>query len=87
MVLDKQWSNMLDNHWLGPYLIRKARLDLGTYLLSKLDRAQLNRVYVEDKLIRFFQREGSELDGAENAAESGLEDEVEDETDYDELVD
>ena len=23
-VLDKQWSRKLDNHWLGPYLIREV---------------------------------------------------------------
>ena len=29
-VLDKQWSKKLYNHWLGAYLIKEARLDLGT---------------------------------------------------------
>ena len=43
-VLDKQWSKKLDNCWLGPYLIREARLDLGTYLLSELDGTKLNEV-------------------------------------------
>ena len=86
-VLDKEWSKKLDNRWLGPYLIREARLDVGTYLLSELDGAKLNGVYAGDRLKRFFQREGIELDEAENAAESGPEEEVEEEADDDEQVD
>ena len=74
-------AKKLDNPWLGPYLIKEARLDLGTYLLSELDGAKLNGVYAGDRLKRFFQREGIELDEAENAAESGPEEEVEEETD------
>ena len=85
-VVEKQWSKKLDNRWLGPYLIREARLDLGTYLLSELDGTKLNGVYAGDRLKRFFQREGIELDTAEDAADkdaadNGLEEEVEEETD------
>ena len=29
-VLDKQWSRKLDKRWMGTYLIRVVRLDLGT---------------------------------------------------------
>ena len=83
-ILDKRWSKKLDNRWLGPYWIRDVRLDLGTYLLSELDRAKLNGVYTGDRLTRYFQRKGIKLDEAENATESGPEEEVEEETDDDE---
>ena len=92
-VLDKQWSKKLDNHWLGSYLIKEAQLDLGTYLLSELDGAKLNGVYAGNRLKKSFQREGIELDAAEDAADNGdaadnedaadngIEEEVEGETD------
>ena len=67
-VLDKQWSRKLDNRWLGPYLIREARLDLGTYLLSELNGTELNGVYAGHRLKKFFQRDGIEPD--KNDAES-----------------
>ena len=70
-VIDKQWSKKLDNHLLGSYLIKEARLDLGTYRLSELDGAKLNGVYAGDRLKKFFQREGIELDAAEDAADNG----------------
>ena len=59
-VLDKQWSRKLDNRWMGPYLIRGVRLDLGTYLLDKLDGTELSGVYGGDWLKKFFRREGFE---------------------------
>ena len=85
-VLNTQWLKKLDNHWLGPYLIRETRPDWGTYLLSQLDGAKLNAVFTGNSLTNSFQREGIELDEAENAAESGPEEEVKEETD-DEQVD
>ena len=71
---------MLDNRWLGSYLIREAQLELGTYLFSQFDKAQLNGVYIRDWLIRFYQREGCELDAAEDAVDNRLEKEVKEET-------
>ena len=65
IVLDKQESRKLDNRWMGPYLIRVARLDLGTYLLDELDGTELSGVYAVDRLNRFFQREGIELEDKE----------------------
>ena len=54
--------------------------------MSELDGTKLNGVYAGDRLKRFFQREGIELDTAEDAADkdaadNGLEEEVEEETD------
>ena len=57
-------------------MIREARLDLGTYLLSELDTTKLNGVYAGDRLKRFFQREGIDLDAAEDAAGNGVEEDV-----------
>ena len=57
-MLDKQWSRKLDNRWMGPYLIRMARLDLGTYLLDELDGTGLSGVYTGDRLKKFILREG-----------------------------
>ena len=67
-------------------MIKEVRLDLGTYPLSDLDKAKLNGVYASDMLQRFFQREGVELEAAEEAVDNGLEEEVEEEND-DEQVD
>ena len=64
-VLDKQWSRKLDNRWMGPYLIRMVRLDLGTYLLDELDRTGLSEVYAGDRLKKFFRREGIEPEDKE----------------------
>ena len=64
-VLDKQWSIKLDNRWMGPYLIRVARLDLGTYLLDELDGTELSGVYAGDRLKKLFQREGIEPEDEE----------------------
>ena len=58
-VLDKQWSRKLDNRWMGPYLIRVARLDSGTY------GTELSGVYAGDRLKKFFQREGIEPEDEE----------------------
>ena len=42
-----------------------AHLDLGTYLLAKLDGTELSRVYAGDRLIKFLQREGIEPEDEE----------------------
>ena len=47
---------------MGPYLIQVGCLDLGTYLLDELEGTELNRVYARDRLKKFFQREGIELE-------------------------
>ena len=73
-VLGKQWSRKLDNHWMGPYLIRVARLDLGTYLLDELDGTELSGVYAGDRLKKFFQREKIELEDEEVDEEEDNED-------------
>ena len=61
-------------------MIREAQLDLGTYLLRKLDEAQSNGLYVGDRLKRLFQREGIELNTGEDAADNGLEEEGKEKT-------
>ena len=48
-LLDKQWSRKHDNRWMGPYLIRVARIDLGPYLLTELDGTELSGVYAGDR--------------------------------------
>ena len=52
---------------------------LGTYLLSELDEAELNEMYVGNRLKRFFYRQGIELDGAEEPLDNRLEEVVEEE--------
>ena len=64
-MLDKQLFRKLDNCWMGPYLIQVGCLDLGTYLLDELEGTELNRVYARDRLKKFFQREGIELEDKE----------------------
>ena len=64
-VLDKQWFRRLDNRWMGPYVIRLARLDLGTYLVDELDGTELCGVYAGDRLKKLFQREGIEPEDKE----------------------
>ena len=64
-MLDKQWSRKLDNRWMGPYLIRVARLDLGTYLLDEFDGTELSGVYAGDRLKKFFPRGGIEPEDKE----------------------
>lgn len=61
-------------------MIREARLGLVTYLLSELDRAKLNGVYAGDRVKRFLQREGIELDAGEDTTDNGFEEEFEEET-------
>ena len=64
-VLDKQWFRRLDNRWMGPYLIRLAHPDLGTYLVAELDGTELCWVYAGDRLKKLFQREGIEPEDKE----------------------
>ena len=64
-VLDKQWSRKLDNRWMGPYLIRVAHLDFGTYLLDELDGTELSGIYATDRWKKFFQKEGIEPEDEE----------------------
>ena len=61
-------------------MIREAQLDLGTYVFRELDEAQFNGLYVGNRLKTFFQREEIELDAGEDAADNGLKEEVEEET-------
>ena len=50
---------------MGPYLIRVARLALGTYLVDELDGTELSGVYAGDRLKKFFLREGIEPEDKE----------------------
>ena len=79
-VLDKQWSRKLDNRWMGPYLIRVARLAFGTYLLDKLDGTELSGVYAGDRLKKIFQREGIEPEGEEVDKEENNDDNANEES-------
>ena len=69
-VLEKQWSKKLDNHWLGPYIIREARLDLGTYLLNELDGTRLQGTYAGDRLKRFYPRTGVDTQNQQKEIDS-----------------
>ena len=58
-----------------------SRLDLGTYLLDKLDGAELSGDYARDSLKEFFQREGiepedEEVDEKEDNDDNASEDSV-----------
>ena len=50
---------------MGPYLIRVAYLDWGTYLIDELDGTELSGVYAWDRLKKFFQREEIESEDEE----------------------
>ena len=69
-VLEKQWSKKLDNHWLGPYIIREAKQDLGTYLLDELDCTRLQGTYAGDRLKKFYPREGIDVQNQQENNES-----------------
>ena len=51
--LDKQWSQKLNNRWLGPYRIWEIAEDRSICLLDKLDSIQLDGIFVGDHIKKF----------------------------------
>jgi len=62
--LDKQWSQKLKSKWLGPYKMKEIG-ETETYLLNELDRMELQRIFVGDRIKKFFTRYGLEDDKEE----------------------
>jgi len=83
--LDKQWSQKLKNKWLGPYKISEIG-ETGTYLLNELDGTELQGIFAEDRIKKFFARYGLKDDKAEVPEEIVEELEELDEEQY-EMVD
>ena len=50
---EKDMSQKLAFKWLGPYRIRDAMKEKGTYLLEELDRSRLAGTYAGDRLKKF----------------------------------
>ena len=49
-------SRKLSYKWLGPYRVRKAIPDKGTYFLEEFDRTELAGTYSGNRLKKFIQR-------------------------------
>ena len=49
-------SQKLSYKWLGPYKVRKAILDKGTYFLEEFDKTELASTYSSNRLKKFVQR-------------------------------
>jgi hypothetical protein len=56
--VDMSKRSKLAYRWLGPYRVRKAYQDKGTYLLEELDGTQLAGTFAGNRLKRFIQRDG-----------------------------
>ena len=54
--IDMSRSRKLSYKWLGPYKVRKAIPDKGTYLLEEFDGTQLAGTYSGNRLKKFVQR-------------------------------
>jgi hypothetical protein len=44
--------------WLGPYYIRTAISEKGTYILEEFDSTKLLRTYARNRLKKFIKRKG-----------------------------
>ena len=49
-------SRKLSYKWLGPYKVRKAILDKGTYFLEEFNKTKLASTYSSNCLKKFVQR-------------------------------
>jgi hypothetical protein len=49
-------ARKLPYKWLGPYRVRKAVPDKGTYFLEEFDRTELASTYSSNRLKKFVQR-------------------------------
>jgi RNase H-like domain found in reverse transcriptase/Integrase zinc binding domain/Reverse transcriptase (RNA-dependent DNA polymerase) len=59
-AMDMSNSRKLSMRWLGPYRIKEAITDKGTYTLTELDGARLAGTFAGNRLKRFFPKEASE---------------------------
>jgi hypothetical protein len=50
--------------WLGPYRVKKATFFKGTYVLEKLNSAELNGTMAGNRLKRFYPRLKKKLEFA-----------------------
>ena len=65
--IDMSRSRKLSYKWLGPYKVRKAIPDKGTYLLEEFDGTQLAGTYSGNRLKKFVQRNRFYMPVATNA--------------------
>jgi len=61
-AIEKSHDVKLDNRWLGPYRVRKARKN-GSYLLAELDGTELLESVAGNRLKRFFVRRPAGVEG------------------------
>jgi hypothetical protein len=54
--IDMLWSRKLSYKWLGPYRVRKAIPNKGTYFLEEFDGTKLASTYSSNHLKKFIQR-------------------------------
>jgi hypothetical protein len=55
---DISTARKLAYKWLGPYRIRTAVSEKGTYILEEFDGTKLPRTYAGNRLKKFIKREG-----------------------------
>jgi hypothetical protein len=55
---DMSTARKLVYKWSGPYRIRTAVLEKGTYILEEFDGTRLPRTYAGNRLKKFVKREG-----------------------------
>ena len=75
------WNRKLSYKWLGPYRVRKAILEKGTYILEEFDGIELSGTYSRNRLKKFVERRSfynlvatpnSEGSGSSDDEEEGL---------------
>jgi hypothetical protein len=55
--IDMSRNRKLSYKWLGPYRVRKAILEKGTYILEEFDGTPLAGTYASNRLKKFVERD------------------------------
>jgi hypothetical protein len=55
--IDMSRNRKLSYKWLGPYRVRKAILEKGTYVLEEFDGIELSGTYAGNRLKKFVERD------------------------------
>jgi hypothetical protein len=55
--IDMSWNQKLLYKWLGPYRVKKAISEKGTYILEEFDSTELSGIYAGNRLKKFIEQQ------------------------------
>ena len=75
--IDMSTAKKLAYCWIGPYCVKEAILEKGTYMLKEFDRTPIPRTHMGNQLKKFVKRKGFyepvslDIDREEEESQSG----------------